>query len=203
MPELLFEFPLRWPVGKARTASTERQFQSGFSPHLELDEVLAMLEDEISTVQVQSRFCLSSDIEHLEKPHARKRKSGQAALALHISLFQQDYALACDKWFYLEHNLYAIYLSLRNLLAIERYGVASLSELLSGLRGNTPSTAGFSTLRPAANSEDWRSILGLGATASLEDAHAVYRSRVKSAANDQEALLKLNLAMESARKQLA
>jgi hypothetical protein len=49
---------------------------------------------------------------------------------------------------------------------------------------------------------EWMQLLGLGLTATLQDANAVYRARAKGVQHDEEALIALNSAIEQARHHL-
>ena len=111
--------------------------------------------------------------------------------------------IACDHWQTLDHNMYAIHLALRAMRNFEEWGVATQSYALSLFSGNI-------TMKDIAHELDedgyglpgWMMALGLGPTASIEDANAVYRRRAKELAHDEDALLELNQAIEEARRHL-
>src|SRR5690606_20014849 len=106
---------------------------------------------------------------------------------LHLTLNGQQYRLACDRWSPVEQNIYALHLALRNLRNIVQWGVGNIEIAFCGFNPMIQKSvgAGGATQNAASGStlEDWRLTLGLGPTATLDDAQAVYRRRAKSVAD--------------------
>lgn len=61
---------------------------------------------------------------------------------------------------------------------------------------------GAKALPPPEEQINWREILGLGPSATLVAAHAVYRALAKEAGEGSPKLKRLNLAIEAARQEL-
>jgi hypothetical protein len=127
--------------------------------------------------------------------------------SLEISLGNTKAFLACDKWRNLAQNLYALHLAIRHVRLFEEWGIATSEYMLTPFDLRTHHATGHShessTHSPAENVPDWMDHLGLGRTATLADANAVYRQRAKTAAENEEAMIKLNQAIEQARRTLS
>src|SRR5690606_15917082 len=112
--------------------------------------------------------------------------------------------LACDRWVGVEQNIYALHLALRNLRNIVLWGVGNVENVFGGYAAAVqPHASAPAAGAKAPALESWRLTLGLGPTATLEDAQAVYRRRAKSSADNEDELMKLNLAMDEASKALS
>lgn len=109
--------------------------------------------------------------------------------------------LACDTYTSREANLHAIALTLERLRSVERYGTFSLDQATAGARLALPA--------PDAPPVDWKRLLGditapgLTNAKRLVLAESTYRAMSKEAAGDEDRQLRLNLAIEAARKELA
>ena len=110
--------------------------------------------------------------------------------------------LACDSWMNTEHNIYALYLALKNLRQFEKWGLATTEIMFAPFMPDSSKKIAAVATRGNDKLPDWMMLLGLGPTSTIEDANAVYRSRAKQVANDENALLDLNNAMDIARKNL-
>ena len=208
MITLNFAHPLQWPNGYPRTEMWAKSVNTTFKNGMTMQEALTFLYDELQELKV-TKATLYTDYENIEKPRSIRRIGSDNGACLHIELNGQQYRLACDRWSPVEQNIYALHLALRNLRSIAQWGVGHVENAFGGyspafqhmLRGGTPAangngSAGESTL------EDWRLTLGLGPTATLDDAQAVYRRRAKSLADRPDELMRLNLAMDAASKTL-
>lgn len=196
MPLLRYSHPLIWPQHIAPTPKWERSINNAFKPGLTLQEALMFLQEEVDALQVQDAT-LVTDYEHIDNVRLQRKIGNEAGALLKIKLNHVLYEFACDKWVQVEQNLYALHLTLRNLRSVIGWGVGTLPQVLSGFAHGATITAHT----PQAE-EDWRRALGLGVTATLDDAHAVYRRRAKLVAENQEELTRLNLAMDQASKAL-
>lgn len=104
--------------------------------------------------------------------------------------------IAVDRFAKVEDNVRAIYYVLEGRRQELRYG---------GLEMVRASFKGFVALPPP---QDWRATLGLGPSATLEEAEAAYRTLARGAHPDQpggspESMAALNAAREAARQELA
>lgn len=197
MIPLNFSYPLQWPSNYPLTSKYEKSINRSFSRTLTIGEAITFLEEELQALEEVKDAVLSTDFEHIDKPHLIRRAGFENGAVLKFKYGKDYFHIACDRWLSVEQNIYAIHLVLRNIRNNVGYGVGDLRKALAGY------AIGSGTYTPVNFTlEAWRSTLGLGPTATLEDAHAVYRRRAKAAGNDQALLVELNLAMDEAAKEL-
>lgn len=194
MSHLSFKAPLNWPEAMLATPRNQQRGDHGF-PALSLMESIQYLDSELADMTITSAV-LFSDIEQPLIERLRKKVGSHTGACLHFKYSGRAYVLACDRWQLLEHNIYALHLTLRQWRSIERWGIGNLSTLLAGFEvDRMPDAAEGQT----GVAEPWMEALGLGPTATLDDAVAVYHRRAKTVAHDSEELAKLNSLMEEAR----
>lgn len=200
---LTFSDPLIWPPQRPRTDPRARSFNNGFRRDLRFEDMIGYLEEELSALSVVERPTLHTDMEHINVPRLRKKLSDDSGVCLEITIRKKIYYLTCDQWYLIEHNLYALHLMLRALRNTSGWINVDFARLIYGFREDQEDASA-----PPPPEEDphlleeWRLVLGLGPTATLDDAHAVYRRRMKQAVQDEDAMLKLNLAMDAAKREL-
>lgn len=210
MAQLKCTHPVQWPSHSVRTPRWDRSINPSFKPGMTMAEAVGFIREEVQAMTV-GNFTLTTDMENLDNLRVMRAMGNDSGAVLRISLEGRYYDLACDRWVQLEHNIYALSLALLSMRSSIGWGVGNWHQLLGGFGANgysqQASTATASATPNAANGngaaaelEEWRSLLGLGPTATLDDAHATYRRRAKSAMNDQDELMRLNLAMEAAQK---
>lgn len=192
--------PLYWPDHIPRTPRGRQTNLHGFSNTLTVEQALQFLDEEVVKLNVM-RADLTTHIEHFNSPRLRKVENTSPAVTLSLRLPEGRYHLSCDRWLSPQHNLYALVMTLRTMAQLEGWGVIGRAEILEHFRERVPAPAApkpvHSTLEP------WRNMLGLGPTATLSDANAVYRSRAKAVGeHDLDALAHLNEAIEQARRAL-
>lgn len=195
-----FKHPLRVPKGWDTTPQVHRNFSNGFKPDLTLKDALQYLVEEINLFGAQ-HVVVYSDVDNLNNERLRRRIGQETGICVQITVHDEKYNLFCDRWQLIEHNIYALHLVMRNLKNNEKWGVGDLKRIMRGyqdLSASNAKTQSASTM----NTTEWMAALGLGPTATVEDADAVYRRRAKSLADNPEALLQLNQAIEIARQQL-
>lgn len=205
MAHLTFDAPLRWPSTRPATPAPRQRADHGFSANMSLDESIKFLQDEI--VQLNPRAAsLSTDIENITNLRARRPIGARTGACLEIKLHNDRYTLACDRWQKLEHNIYALHLALRQLKNIERWGLADLETLLCAFAPNAGQAAAAHIPSVSAGDEPsipgWMRTLGLGPTATLDDATAVYHRRARASSGNDSKLIALNAAMAEAKKHL-
>ncbi len=198
MSRLQFESPLAWPEGLEVTPRAQQQGDHGFSAQMTLAESINYLDEEAGAIA--SKATLYLDIANPTQDRTRRKVGSRTGACLSLRIDGLDYVLACDRWQQVEHNIYALHLALRQWRNMERWGLGSLQQLLSGFC--TRSYAG-ERKRNAAGVTPWMEELGLGPTSTLDDAIAVYHRRAKQNAQDTEALSRLNILMEEARAYFA
>lgn len=204
MQNIEYKYPLSWPQNWDRTPSKSRTLNSGFKNNMSLSEAIRFLEDETANFNGANSFILYCDVENLSSERLRRKLSDDSGVCLTFKYGQGHYAIACDKWFSLEHNIYALHLIVRSMRNIERWGVGSVPRALFGYLQDNPSIGNnaqaVASALAASEMPKWQALLGLGSTATIEDAKAVYRRKMKLAINDEERMRELNLAMEEASK---
>lgn len=196
-----YRSPLHWPNTKDATKPSLRGHNNGFPPGMKLREAITYLEEEVSALAPQAAT-LYTNMEHLANDRLRKKLSNEPGATLELKIGGKNYFIACDKWALLEHNLYALHLSIRSIRNMEKWGVASVEQAIYGFAALKLRQEVEEAHDSGLEIEEWMAELGLGPTATLEDAQAVYRRRAKSLANDEDALIQLNNAMDEARKHL-
>lgn len=194
--------PLHWPNNYPRTPQWDKGTNSSFKAGMPMNEAMNFLKEELQAINPQTATLLT-DYENLETPRLMRKVGNDQGVALKLRIDNKQYELACDRWLQLEHNIYALHLALRSLRGIVEWGVGSYAQVLGGyaVGGATPMMAAGGE-GGGMQMEEWRLTLGLGPSATLEDASAVYRRRAKIVAGDQEELTKLNLAMDEASRVL-
>ncbi len=201
--EIRYEYPPKMPPGWHATPLNSRaHHHNSFSRTLAISEAARYLEDEILALRPTAATVYSA-YQHLNNDRLRKKMGHDTAVSVGLKLGGKSHLIACDKWFLIEHNLYALHLSLRAVRSIEDWGAASALRMLSVFSPQIETRD--REVHESIVMQDvpeWMMKLGLGPTATLEDANAVYRRRAKLVGNDEEALLLLNGAMDDARKHL-
>lgn len=197
--------PLHWPNNYPRTPQWDKGTNSSFKAGMAMSEAMMFLKEELQAINPQTATLLT-DYENLETPRLMRKVGNDQGVVLKLRIDNKQYELACDRWQKLEHNIYALHLALRSLRSIVEWGVGSFAQAFGGY-----AVGGAAAMAAGAHAaggdggmqlEEWRLTLGLGPSATLEDASAVYRRRAKTVAGDQEELTKLNLAMDEASKAL-
>jgi hypothetical protein len=195
MAKLQFESPLAWPEGMETTPRAQQRSDHGFSDQMTLAESLAYLEEEVAAVATKGTLYL--DIEHPNQDRLRKKVGSRSGACLTLRIDGMDYVLACDRWQLPEHNIYALHLALRQWRNMERWGLGGIPQLLNGFCARVR-TAGDSK-RGAVTLPPWMEEMGLGPSATLDDAIAIYHRRAKQLTQDTDGMARLNGLMEEAR----
>lgn len=198
MTILSFEAPLRWPEWRAPTPRAQQREDSGFSQHMTLEDAIGYLEEEIRQADA-NRAVLNTDIDHLQVERLRRRVGNRSGARLDLWRHGKRYGVACDRWQKMECNIYVLHLTLRNQRHLERWGSATLDELLQPFLLSGLDTGGTDKAEHPPAQESWMEALGLGPTATLDDVTAIYHRRAKQLANDSHALAELNVIIEEAR----
>lgn len=105
--------------------------------------------------------------------------------------------LACDKYLEMGSNAHAIGLTLNAMRALERWGAYSAEQAAEGARIALPPPVGAADLK-------WRLVLGdippgIDKTDAVTLINGRYRRLAAEAGDNQQELLRLNLAVEAAR----
>lgn len=122
-----FEYPLQWLPQQKRTMRPERARFGNHSPSKAGDWLIAELE------RLGAKNCvISSNLQQRARGggfYANQRVN-DPGVVVYFQLKGKSKAMACDKWDKVEHNLWALYLSVAAIRGLERWGG---SEFLDGL----------------------------------------------------------------------
>jgi hypothetical protein len=203
-------YPLSWPQGWPRTSDNRRdrtyKFKTSFSRARE------QLVDELRRLGA-SNVVLSSNIptrlDGLPYADAARKRIDDPGVAVYFTLRQRPMTMARDQYDTVHDNLRSLGLAIEYLRGLERHGGANMLER---------AFAGFTALPPPEGHApeerqiDWREELGpfpegLENPEVLALAEFRYRNKAKSshadAGGSDEAMIRLNLAIAQARKELS
>lgn len=210
MTDAATPYPLRWPAGRARTASTRRKggkFRTagerscrGYGLQaLSVADALERLQREFDLIG--ARFpVVSSNIEtRLDgRPRSGQKEPGDSGVAVYFQLRGRPYCLPCDTYFRVADNIAAIAAHIEATRAIKRHGVATVEEMF----------AGFQAL-PAPAAIDWRQVLELHRESVITRAmiEAAYRRLARERHPDiggsDRMMADLNAARDAALREVA
>ncbi len=121
-----FEYPLQWLPQQPRSKYRERARFGNHSPSKAGNYLIAELE------RLGSKKCvISSNLQSkLTGGFYAKQNVDDPGVVVYFELKGEGKAMACDLWNKVEHNLWALYLSVCAIRGLERWGG---SEFLDGL----------------------------------------------------------------------
>lgn len=191
--------PLKWPGFLAPTERLAKQNNPQFQMNMQERDAVIFVEDEVNRTPQVISAVLSCDAININSTAPTQYLSKNTGAALEITLESGRFQIGCDRWNSLAHNIYVLHLALRYFRQLEEWGVAPLTQSLSSFRISS-SAGSQAAAAEALGLKEWQIVLGLGPTATLDDANAIYRNRAKliGESNPQE-LLKLNTAIQQAR----
>lgn len=184
-------YPLQWPQGRPRTPEYHRragQFRKD-ARNITVREAIVRLQAELDRLDA-AHFVLSSNlILNLDgSPRSGQPQPSDPGVALYFQLNGKPHCLPCDTYSRAEQNIAAIAKHLEATRAIERYGVATLTEMF----------AGFTAL-PAPKA--WWQILGVGPNATPNEIRSAHRAAASKAHPDtggsHAAMAELNAARDA------
>lgn len=200
MLSIAFEYPLRYPAKHTACDLNMRGFDNGFPKDMQIEDAIGYLEDELKNINARG-VKLHTNYKNIGNPRLREQVDRDTGCVLQFDAMGHSYVTLCDKWALVAHNIYAVHLLVRNAKNYEKWGVGTAADALTSFVYGTHKDYSAEDAS-AVTSTDWMDVLGLGPTATLEDANAVYRSRAKRADGDAEELIQLNNAVENARRKL-
>lgn len=199
MIEISYISPLKIPKGYSLSYQRQRRYDNGFPQSLTIAQAVQYLEDELQAVGA-TRISVYSNYDRLNSGRNRVKRDDDSAVCCEIHLDSRIYYIVCDRWYLVEHNLYALHLAIRAMLNIVKWGVASLATLLAGFDAADTSHTDTQKMDGNIILPDWMILLELRPNANLDDANHSYRNLAKQSASDEARLLELNQAIEAARK---
>lgn len=200
-------FPLQWPQGRPRKQSRKRA-TFGKKVHngryqetkgLTVADALYRLQEELD--RIGARYPVIST--NLEPRLDGLPRSGQAeprdpGVALYFHLAGKPHCMPCDTYDRVADNIAAIAKHIEATRAIDRFGVATVSEMF----------AGFTALPAPGAARPWREVFGFNPGPVTKDQiEAAYRQASKSAHPDRpggshDAMAELNRAKAEALKEV-
>lgn len=194
--------PLNWPTHIPQTERILRQVYPQFQLNMQEREAVIFIEDELERTPQVTSAVLTCDAVNVNSTVATQYLSKNTGAALRLTIDDTRFHLCCDRWQSLAHNIYALHLGLRYYRQLSEWGLGSMPLLLGGLREGI--TQASTSATSSSTVMEWQRILGLGPTATLEDANALYRVRAKTIGeNNPEELRTLNIAIQQARQSLS
>lgn len=209
-------YPLAWPNGWKRTPSRRqamfnkkiRGTSVDGSAHtrtenLSVGDGLRRLTGELHRLGARNPVISSNLRRNLDGSitASQAKMLADPGIAVYFRLNQQPRVLACDKWNSAADNMAAIAGHIEAIRAQERYGVGTLDQAF----------AGYAALPPVGGTQggDWRAELGFAERdhLTLDIAEARYRALLRDRHPDRggshDAVVRLNLARDAARKYFA
>lgn len=190
-----YQAPLKWPETVPATPLLKQRVDNGFSASMSISDAISFLDQELSSLGI-SQATLYTDIEQINVERLRKKLGSRTGACLYVKHLGGEYVFACDRWQKLEHNIYALQLAFRSWGSIEKWGIGSIAALMAGFEIERS----YSQVQQEEKVADCLREFGLGSTATIDDATAIYHRRAKSMANDEASLLRLNQMMDDIRK---
>lgn len=193
-------YPLQWPAGRPRRAvrkegrfgTSRRQGDYSWRSHSEITvaEALKRLQAEID--RIGGRYAvISTNMEtRLDGlPRSGQREPSDPGVAVYFQLAGKPHCMPCDTYTKVAHNIAAVAAHIEATRAIERHGVASVSEMF----------AGFVALPPPKSPWD---VLGIRPASTVEEINAAFRAKAPKAHPDRggshAAMAELNTARDEA-----
>lgn len=201
MTELQFQSPITFPDGWVRTPPKAAKIDQSFANNMSIEDAVRYLQDEVNSINAH-KAVLHSNYDSLTNERMRNKKGHSEGVSLTLGINASGGMIACDKWYHVTQNIYALHLAVRHFRLFEDWGIATSDFLLGSFGEHSQNMSQDRNRRHTDKNPDWLAILGLGSTATLDDANVIYRHKAKLIAEDQEALLELNGAIEEARKHL-
>lgn len=197
-------YPLQWPSQRHRTtmrrsANFNTKTSNG-QRNLTVAEAVYRLQREIDLLGA-SQYVLSTNLLlRLDGgPRSGQAEPDDPGAALYFHMAGTDHCLPCDRYNRVADNIAAIAKHIEATRAIERYGVANLSEMF----------AGFVALPPAGDRKrSWREVLGFVPMSHPNRAgiELAFRNLAKmrhpDAGGSDGAMAELNRARDEALKEL-
>jgi hypothetical protein len=177
MTELYLETPLRLPEGWNRTLPNATVFNNQFATGVSIVDAVRYIQDEVNATDAV-RAVLYTNYTSLLSDRTRAKKGLSDGASLELSLGNTKAFLACDKWRNLAQNLYALHMAVRHVRLFEEWGIATIEYMLSPFdvrKHHVHAPSNDSALQEEHEMPEWMEALGLGRTATLADANAVYR----------------------------
>ncbi len=142
-------YPLQWPLGRPRRPSHQRKdgrfhktdYRTNAKRALTVTEAVARLLAEANRIGARG-VVISSNLEIRQDglPRSGQRKPDDPGVCVYFHLAGKPRAMPCDTYRNVEDNIAAIAAHIEATRAIERHGVATVSEMFAGFVALPPPT---------------------------------------------------------------
>lgn len=122
-----FEYPLQWPPQQSKTKNPKRSRFGNVSIHKASQELF----NELKLLGAKD-LVISTNLKQKMKGDGfySNQIVDDVGIAIYSNIKGDNKVMACDKWDRVEHNIWALVLSIRAIRGLERWGG---SEFLDGL----------------------------------------------------------------------
>ena len=198
--EAVQRYPLQWPTGWIRTPGYSRKRAAFRTSRTETGRVgvpegIRRLEREIERMGGENATLSSNMRVRIDgSVRANEGEPGDPGVALYFAFKGKATVFACDRFDRVGDNIAAIAGHIDALRRVERYGVGSLEQALSGYKA-----------LPADTAANWRAVFGFGADqrvtlAMLDDAYkTLAKTKHPDLGGSDEAMSHVNRARDFAR----
>ena len=201
MTELQLQTPLQLPIGWNRTPLSATVFSPQFALNVSIEDAVRYLEEEVHSMRAQMAT-LFTNYNGIRSERTRSKQGQSEGAGLKLTVGATHAFMGCDKWRNVAQNIYALHLAVRHFRLFEEWGIATSEYLLMPFDSRHEVRSSTHLDDQSNASQSWMDALGLGASATISDANAVYRQRAKRISHDEEAMIALNQAIEEARQAL-
>ena len=149
-------YPLQWPHGRPRLSAFKRKdgqfhktdWKDNRKRPLTVSDAVARLLAEVDRIGAQG-VVISSNLEIRQDglPRSGQRKPDDPGVCVYFHLAGKPRAMPCDTYRNVEDNIAAIAAHIEATRAIERHGVATVSEMFAGFTA-LPPQPGMRTKQP-------------------------------------------------------
>lgn len=189
-------YPLCWPAGFPRTSG---RVSSSFKTSRE--RAVRNLMSELRRLGASDyQIILSTNIKTRKDglPYADTAQPSDPGVAVYFKLRDnRRLVLACDKYRKVEENIHALGLTVEAMRGLSRWGASDMLDRVF---------TGFAALPAPEAPSHWTAVLGVAEGSSLQDVENAYRYKMRSAHPDAggstEAAIRINRAIEEARREL-
>lgn len=194
-PQIEFAYPVDWPIARPKTGYRKPSLFRTNGRRPTFDDAVRRLRDQVELITRTGhdyRVCemtLSTNFELRVDGRPRRDRGAplDPSVAFFFELDGEPHVLACDRWETVPENIAAIAAHIEALRGQERWGVADMRQAFAG-----------HVALPAL--EQWWQVLGVPASATVDQIRAAWRERAAIAHPDKggsdAAMARLNAARD-------
>jgi len=193
-------FPLLMPRGRGRKPAEDRKrgrFSSkngqGLMTTVSLTVALTRLSEELVKIGAEGTIVSSNlEVKRDGWPRSGQRSPADPGICVYFNLAGKPRAMPCDTYDSVEANIAAVAAHIEATMAIERHGVATVSEMFEG----------FTALPAPGAKKSWWEVLGVRSDAAPAEIDAAFKAKAKVAHPDMggssDAMAEINRAKQEA-----